>query len=65
MSEEKKPPETFEDKARALLAKIRADREAYISQVNQNITAMNGAIEALELLLAPPTEAETPTPPTP
>lgn len=58
-----KPPVTLEDKARAQLAKLRADRDAYILQANQNIAAMNGAIEILEALLAPETK-ET-VPPTP
>lgn len=55
----KTKPVTMEEKARAQLDKLRLERDAMINQANQQISAISGAITALEILLAPPVKEQS------
>lgn len=44
------------------IEKIKKDRDAYVLQVQQQMAAFQGAIQAYELLLAPPEETEDAVP---
>lgn len=44
------------------IEKIKADRDAYVLQVQQQMAAFQGAIQAYELLIAPPEEKEDAVP---
>lgn len=48
-----------EERIRARIAELRAERNALVVRVNQQIAALNGAIQALEGLLVPE-EADAP-----
>ena len=44
---------TFEDKIRARIAELTKSRDEFVAQANQQISALNGGIAELELLLEP------------
>ena len=43
----------MEERIRARIAEIEAEREQFVAQANQQIAAFNGAIQALRGLLEP------------
>ena len=45
------------------IEELKGQRDAYIAEANQNVAALNGAIQALEGLLAPPAPPAKPAPP--
>lgn len=45
-----------EERIRARLAELKAEREKYLQQANVQLAALNGAIEVLEKLLEPEPE---------
>lgn len=52
----------MEAKVRAKLEKLKQERDAFVVQANMQVAALNGAIQALEQLLAPEAEAKAEIP---
>lgn len=49
---------TSEERIRERIAEYTAQRDRFLSEANQQIAALNGAIQALEALLAPESQRQ-------